>query len=99
MAISLRPPKKTHARTGANPTLRTVEFVRAALKAADGPISRNQLMEVLKQWGHATTRRSLNVAIAFLGEDGSVGEGSKGLVWIEQATGKLLEAVRAGRDL
>jgi hypothetical protein len=99
MAISLKPPRKTHARTGANPTLRTVEYVRAALKAADGPVSRNHLLLILREWGHSTTRRSLNAAIAFLAEDGSVGEGSKGLVWIEQATGKLLEAVRSGRDM
>ena len=99
MAISLKPPRLKFARPGANPTLKIIEYVKSALQEAEEPISRNQLLAILKRWGHSTTRQSLNAAINFLGDQGSVGEGSKGLIWVSQAKGPLLEAILKGRRL
>ncbi len=99
MAFPRRAPRPKFARRGANPTLETIEYVRAALRAAAGPISRNQLLMTLSKWGHSTTRQSLNAAIAFLGEDGLVAEGSKGLVWVPEASEVLAEAIRKGHRL
>jgi hypothetical protein len=94
MAVSTRPPRLEFAHDGANPTLETIEYVRAILRAAETPISRNEILRKLAAWGHSTTRRTLNAAIAFLGADGNVAEGSKGLIWLSEPSAKLAEAVR-----
>jgi len=99
MTLLARPPAPRFARSGANPTLETIEYVRAALRGAGGPISRNQLLAVLSRWGHSTTRQSLNAALAFLGEEGMIAEGSKGLVWVPEASETLVEAIRKGTRL
>lgn len=92
-------PKAKFARPGANPTLATLELIRNALRTASGPVSRNQLLERLASWGHSTTRQSLNAAIGFLAQDGSIAEGSKGLMWVPEASGALLDAIRKGNRL
>lgn len=92
-------PEPKHARRGANPTLATLEYVLAALQKSEEPISRNRLLAVLADWGHATTRQSLNAALAFFGDQGMVAEGSKGLIWVPQASPQLSEVVRKGRTL
>ena len=92
-------PRLRYARRGANPTLKTIEYVLAALQKAEGPISRNKILATLARWGHSTTRPSLNAALAFLGDEGMVAEGSKGLVWVPEASPQLLEAVRTGPRL
>ena len=94
MPIRAKAPEPRFARPGANPTLETIEYVRAALRAAPGPISRNRLLAALSGWGHSTTRQSLNAALSFLGAEGMVAEGSKGLIWVPQAAEALLEAIR-----
>lgn len=99
MAQSLRRPRPRYARPGANPTLETIEYVLAALQGAGEPLSRNRLLATLARWGHSTTRRSLNAAIAFLGAQGVVAEGSKGLIWVPEASPELAEAVRKGPRL
>jgi len=92
-------PRLRYARRGANPTLKTIEYVLAALQKAERPISRNKILATLARWGHSTTRPSLNAALAFLGDEGMVAEGSKGLVWVPEASPQLLEAVRTGPRL
>lgn len=99
MPTQTRVPKPQFARTGANPTLATLEYIRSALRSANGPVSRNQLLERLAGWGHSTTRQSLNAAIGFLAQDGSVAEGSKGLVWVPAASGPILDAIQRGDRL
>jgi hypothetical protein len=94
MAVSTRPPRLEFAHDGANPTLETIEYVRAILRAPETPISRNEVLRMLAAWGHSTTRRTLNAAIAFLGADGNVAEGSKGLIWLSEPSAKLVEAAR-----
>ncbi|MDE1820836.1 MAG: hypothetical protein KGJ23_13610 [Euryarchaeota archaeon] len=99
MALAHPVPRPEFARPGANPTLETIEYIRAALQRADGPISRNRLLDVLSEWGHSTSRQSLNAVLGFLGEDGSVAEGSKGLIWVPPASEPLLEIIRSGKRL
>lgn len=99
MAQALRRPRPRYARPGANPTLETIEYVLAALRGAGEPVSRNRLLATLARWGHSTTRRSLNAAIAFLGDLGLVTEGSKGLMWVPQVSPELAEALRKGPRL
>lgn len=99
MAQTAKAPRLAYARPGANPTLETIEYVLGALKESGGPASRNQLLASLARWGHSTTRPSLNAALAFLGDQGMVAEGSKGLIWVPEASPQLLEAVRRGPRL
>ena len=99
MAQATRPPSLEYSRPGANPTLGTIEFIRAALRGKAEPMSRNELLEQLAEWGHSTSRQSLNAALAFLASDGSVAEGSKGLLWVPPASAKLREILRQGPRL
>lgn len=94
MAIRTRAPRLEFAHEGANPTLETIEYVRAILRNAEAPISRNEVLRKLAAWEHSTTRQTLNAAIAFLGADGNVAEGSKGLIWLGEPSAKLVEAIR-----
>ena len=99
MAQLAKAPRPKYARPGANPTLRTIEYVLAALRTAEGPVSRNGLLATLATWGHSTTRQNLNVALGFLGGQGMVAEGTKGLLWVPEASPELLEAIRKGPRL
>jgi len=99
MTQSLTAPELRFARRGANPTLETIEYIEAALRSADCPMSRNELLSVLTSWGHSTTRQSLNAALAFLGEQGVIAEGSKGLIYVPAASPALLKAIREGPRL
>src|SRR5688572_12700262 len=92
------PPGPEFARRGANPTLETLEYIRAALRGSNGPVSRNALLRQLSEWGHGTSRPSLNAALGFLAEDGAVVEGSKGLQWAAPAEGSVLETIRRKRS-
>ena len=99
MAQTLEAPELRFARRGANPTLETIEYVEAALRSAGRPVSRNELLSVLSSWGHSTTRQSLNTVLAFLGEQGVVAEGSKGLIYVPAASPALVKAIREGKRL
>ena len=99
MATRAKAPAPKFAKPGANPTLETIEYIREALRAGDAPLSRNRLLAVLATWGHSTNRQSLNAAVAFLADQGAVAEGSKGLVWVPEASEALLEAIRMGPRL
>jgi hypothetical protein len=99
MTMSRSPPRLEFARRGANPTLGTVELIRSTLRRADCPVSRNELLKQLAIWGHSTSRPSLNAAIRFLAADGAVAEGSKGLIWVPEASESLREAIRSGPSL
>lgn len=91
-------PTPEFARPGANPTLRTIEFVRAVLQRAHGPVSRQHIHTKLSAWGHGTSKPSLNAALAFLAAEGAVVEGSKGLQWAHQAEGSIHETIRRKRS-
>lgn len=87
------------ARPGANPTLALVEVIRDALRRIGEPVSRNWLLAQLAAWGHATNRPTLNAALRHLMEEGSVGEGTKGIIFIPEARGTVLESILKGRKL
>jgi hypothetical protein len=99
MAESTHAPSPEFASPGANPTLETIEYIRAALQQAEGPLSRNRLLELLAAWGHSTTRQSLNAALKFLEADGNIATGSKGVLWIPPASLQLQEILRSGPRL
>ena len=99
MAQSARLPTLEFSKPGANPTLSTIELIRAALRAKAAPMSRNQLLEQLADWGHSTSRQSLNAALNFFAADGSIAEGSKGLFWVPPASAQLQEIIRTGARL
>lgn len=92
-------PHPKYARPGANPTLETIEFILGALQKFEAPTSRNQILETLANWGHSTTRQTLNAVLAFLADEGMVAEGSKGLIWVPEASPQLLETIRKGPRL
>lgn len=99
MGASARPPVLEFARRGANPTLESIEYVRAIFKDAEMPISRNQVLRILAGWGHSMTRQSLNSIVDFLGAEGAIVEGSQGLVWVPNASGRLAAAIDKGQRL
>ena len=99
MAQVANAPRPRYAKPGANPTLETIEYVLAALQKADGPVSRNRILVTLGSWGHSTTRQSLNAAVSFLGDQGMIAEGSKGLIWVPEAASELVDAIRKGPRL
>jgi hypothetical protein len=93
------PPRLEFGRPGANPTVGTVELIRSALRRADGPIPRNELLHQLAVWGHSTSRPKLKAAIRSLAADGAIVEGSKRLIWVPEAFGSLRDAIRIGPRL
>jgi hypothetical protein len=99
MTGALRAPRPEFARPGANPTLESLEYVRAILRSAEEPLSRNEILRTLSDWSHSMTRQSLNAALNFLAADGSVAEGSKGLVWVPEASQSLAESISKARSL
>lgn len=99
MASATHPPRLEFARKGANPTLEMMEYVRGALRGAGGPVSRNALLDTLAHWGHSTNRPTLNAALGFLGEEGCIVEGSKGILWVPRASEALAKSIRGGRTL
>lgn len=99
MASALRPPELEFARPGANPTLESIEYVRSILRGAEEPLSRNDILRTLAEWSHSMGRQSLNATLRFLAADGSVAEGSKGLIWVPEAPPELAESIRKARSL
>lgn len=95
----VKEPHPKYARRGANPTLETMEYVLTILQKSEEPISRNRLLSILATWGHSTTRQSLNAALAFFGDQGMIAEGSKGLIWVPEASPEILEMIRRGQRL
>lgn len=99
MSALLQVPRPEFARPGANPTLESIEYVRAILKNSEEPVSRNDILYTLSRWAHSMSRQSLNAVLKFLAADGSVAEGSKGLIWVPEASPVLAEAIKAARRL
>ena len=99
MPSSGKAPTLEFARPGANPTLESIEYIRAILRAAEEPISRNEILHILAAWSHSMSRQSLNAALGFLAADGSVAEGSRGLVWVPEASPELTRVIAKARTL
>ena len=99
MTTSLHPPPLEFARTGSNPTLVSMEYVRAILRGAETPTCRRRVARILADWGHPMTPQSLDSIIRFFGADGNIAEGSKGLIWVPLARGPVAEAIDRRRKL
>lgn len=69
------------------------------LREAGNPVSRNWLLERLKQAGHTTSRARLNRALQFCFNLGLAIEGSKGIQWTHTASPSLLGALAKGKRL
>jgi hypothetical protein len=62
-------------------------------------MSRHGILRGLSSWSHSMPRQSLNAAINFPAADGSVAEGSKGLLWVPQVSPELERVIRKARSL
>ncbi len=80
-------------------TLGTTEIVMALLQEAGDPVSRNWLLERLKESGHTTTRARLNRALAFCLDMGLAIEGSKGIQWTHTTSPSLHRSPAKGKRL
>jgi hypothetical protein len=80
-------------------TLGTTEVVMSLLQGAGEPVSRNYLLEKLKESGHTTTRARLNRALQFCFDLGLAIEGSKGIQWTHTTHPGLLRALADGKRL
>lgn len=67
------------------------------LQEAGEPVSRNWLLNRLKDTGHTTTRARLNRALAFCLDHGLAVEGSKGIQWTHTMSPSLLRALAKGK--
>lgn len=80
-------------------TLGTTEVVMSLLQEAGDPVSRNWLLERLKETGHTTSRARLNRALQFCFELGLAIEGSKGVQWTHTTSPSLLRSLARGKRL
>src|SRR5256885_16672041 len=92
----MKEPALEYAKSGANPSLSKIEYVRAILQRAEEPISRNALLAVLAKWGHPPNRPSLTAILEFFAATGMVGGGGKGPLSVPKAPPQSPEAIRAG---
>lgn len=78
------------------PNLKTVLMVEKALQEADFAINREELKKRLPvQVMHQT----LNVILEYLEERGLIIDGHKGILWTQNNSPKLKEAIRRGTQL
>lgn len=80
-------------------TLGTTELVMSLLQEAGDPVSRNWLLQRLKDSGHTTSRARLNRALAFCLELELAVEGSKGIQWTHSTSPSLLRSLSRGRRI
>lgn len=80
-------------------TLGTTELVMSLLQEAGDPVSRNWLLQRLKDSGHTTSRARLNRALAFCLDLGLAVEGSKGIQWTHSTSPSLLRSLSRGRRI
>ena len=99
MTTLLHAPRLEFGRPRANPTLESIEYVRAILKRSQTPVSRNDLLRTLSHWSHSMSRQRLNAVLKFLAADGTVAEASKGLIWVPGAWPILVEVAKKSRRL
>ncbi|MFI5417950.1 MAG: hypothetical protein ACHQ2Y_03510 [Candidatus Lutacidiplasmatales archaeon] len=79
--------------------LSTAELVESLLEGAGIPVSRNWLLDRLKESGHQTTRPRLNRVLKHYFRLGLAVEGSKGVQWTHNMSPQLLYAVAVGKRL
>lgn len=88
-----------HPRERVDVTLGTTELVMSLLQEAGDPVSRNWLLQRLKDSGHTTSRVRLNRALAFCLDLGLAVEGSKGIQWTHTTSPSLLRSLSHGKRI
>jgi hypothetical protein len=78
-------------------TLGTTEVVMSLLQEAGDSVSRNWLLQRLKDSGHTTSRARLNRALDFCFEHGLAIEEPKGVQWTHTTSPSLLRARAKGK--
>ena len=79
--------------------LATVEVIQALLEEAETPVSRNWLLERLRESGHSTTRPRLNRTLNHFFHLSLAVEGSKGVQWTHNMSPSLLYPIAKGKRL
>jgi hypothetical protein len=79
--------------------LHTVERIEAILREADGPVSRNYILQKLKESGGGTNSPRLNRALQYLYDHRMIVEGSKGVQWTRSDSSRIRRAVALGKRL
>ncbi|MCI4352370.1 MAG: hypothetical protein L3K14_03160 [Thermoplasmata archaeon] len=79
--------------------LSTAELIESMLEEVGIPVSRNWLLERLRESGHQTTRPRLNRVLKHYLRLGLAVEGSKGVQWTHNMSPQLLHAVAVGKRL
>ena len=79
--------------------LHTVERVEAILREAGRPVSRNYLLQKLKEAGGGTNSPRLNRVLQYLYDHRMIVEGSKGIQWTFSGDERLRRAVALGRRI
>lgn len=80
-------------------TLGTTEVVMSLLQEAGDPVSRNWLLDRLKESGHTTSRVRLNRVLRFCLDLGLVIERSKGIQWTHTTSPSLVASLAKGKRL
>jgi len=75
------------------PTLKTIMAIENAVKDADEPISRSQILVKLE---NRVMRPTLNVALDYLEKRGMVLETKDGFIWTFNPSKKLADAEKDG---
>ncbi len=77
----------------------TVEKVEAILREAEVPVSRQWILDRLREEGVATTRQRLNRALEYLMGHKWVVEGSKGVLWTHSGSARLRWGIANGESM
>ncbi len=78
------------------PTLKTVLAIEEAIKKANNPLSRNQILARLPT---KVMRSTLNLALEYMEKRGMVLETRKGFIWTFNPSGKLQKAEQEGLEM
>ena len=79
--------------------LSTAELIESLLQNVGVPVSRNWLLDRLRQSGHTTTRARINRVLQHYFRLGLAVEGSKGVQWTHNMSPQLLYAFAVGKRL
>lgn len=79
--------------------LHTVERVEAILREAGRPVSRNYLLQRLKETGGGTNSPRLNRVLQYLYDHRMIVEGSKGIQWTFSGNPRVRRAAELGHPV
>jgi hypothetical protein len=82
---------------GRGPTVATLNEIERILRKADGPISLNEVKR--RMHAKSVPHHTVRMAVDHFARFGLVVEGSKGVLWVPEASVHLLKAIRGGKRL